>query len=469
MKNSKKRIFKINLIILLGTLFLGSCQVQDDWLNAKRDKSDITPKSLDDFQAVLDNSNTLNKSYPMLGMMSTDNVFLPDNILGSVSERERNAYSWAKDIFKGSASSDFAAPYIAIGFCNIVLEGISGIKPTDPQTAQLTNIKGQALFHRAMSLYNLSQLFCKPFNPSTAGSDLGLQLKVSSDPNEKVKRSSVQETYEFILSDLKAAIELLPDQQLYTTRPSRKAALALLSKVHLSMQDYKSAAEAASLVLGDNPVLLDFNEDKVKPTATYVFPAYSNQMANDEIIFFAYGITLTSLWPVNNVGFVDSLFYQSYHVNDLRKTLFYKTNADGLAKFTGAYTGSFYNFSGIATNEILLVLAESLARTGETTKALLLLDSLLVKRFKSGTYQKLTVSADQVLAAILEERRKELPFTGQLRWEDLRRLNQDPKFAKTLTKLVNGVKLELAPNGNRYVFPFPDQEILLSSVQQNDR
>lgn len=469
MKNSKEVISKIHLVFLLSSLLLGSCQMQDDWLNQKRDKSDITPKSLDDFQAVLDNSNTLNKGYPMLGMTGTDNVFLPDNILGSVSERERNAYSWAKDIFNGSTSSDFAAPYIAIGFCNIVLEGISGIKPTDAQTSQFTNIKGQAFFHRAMSLYNLSQLFCKPFSPSTAGSDLGLQLKVSSDPNEKPKRSSVKETYEFILSDLKSAISLLPEQQLYTTRPSKRAALALLSKVHLSMQDYKSAAEAASLVLTDNLVLLDFNSDKVKPSATYVFPAYSNQMANDEIIFFAYGMSLVSLWPVNNVGFVDSLLYKSYHDNDLRKTLFFRRNADGMAKFTGAYTGTFYNFSGIATNEILLVLAESLARTTETAKALALLESLLVKRFKSGTYQKLTVSADQVLAAILEERRKELPFTGQLRWEDLRRLNQDPKFSRTLTKIVNGVKIELAPNDSRYVFPFPDQEILLSGVQQNLR
>jgi hypothetical protein len=469
MKHSNKGISKIHLIILLGSLLLGSCQMQDDWLNAKRDKSDITPKSLDDFQAVLDNSNTLNKGYPMLGMISTDNLYLPDNILGSVSERERNAYGWAKDIFNGSASNEFAAPYIAIGFCNIVLEGISSIKPTDAQTAQLTNIKGQALFHRAMSLYNLSQLFCKPFNPSTAGSDLGLQLKLSSDPNEKVKRSSVKETYEFILSDLKLAIELLPEKQLYTTRPSRKAAIALLSKVHLSMQDYKSAADAASSVLGENLVLLDFNGDKVKPSATYVFPAYSNQMVNDEIIFYAYGMSLVSLWPVNNVGLVDSLLYKSYHANDLRKTLFFKTNAEGLAKFTGAYSGTFYNFSGIATNEILLVLAESLARTGQTAKALALLESLLIKRFKSGTYQKLTVPDDQVLATILEERRKELPFTGQLRWEDLRRLNQDPRFARTLTKMVNGVKKELPPNDSKYVFPFPDQEILLSGVQQNER
>jgi hypothetical protein len=469
MKNRKKDISKIHLIMILSSILLGSCQMQDDWLNAKRDKSDITPKSLDDFQAVLDNSNTLNRGYPMLGMMSTDNLFLPDNILGSVTERERNAYNWAKDIFNGAASSDFAAPYIAIGFCNIVFEGISTIKPTQAQTSQFENIKGQAFFHRAMSLYNLSQLFCKPFNPSTAGIDLGLQLKVSSDPNEKVKRSSLKETYEFILSDLTSAIPLLPEQQLYTTRPTRKAALALLSKVNLSMQDYTSAAKAASSVLGDNPVLLDFNGDKVKPAAVYVFPAYSNQMANDEILFFAYGTTLTSLWPVNNIGFVDSLFYKSYHVNDIRKTLFYKTNGQGLARFTGSYSGSFYNFSGIATNEILLVLAESLARTGESEKALTYLELLLMKRFKSGTYQKLTISGDQVLATILEERRKELPFTGQLRWEDLRRLNLNSKFAKTLTRTVNGVKIELAPNDNRYVFPFPDQEILLAGVKQNER
>ena len=455
--------------LLLFTLVLGSCQMQDDWLNSKRDKSDITPKNLNDFQAVLDNSNTMNRSYPMLGMTGTDNLYLPDDNFGSVSQREQNAYSWGKDIYHGGAASDFAVPYIVTEYCNIVLEGIAALKIAEAEKTQFDNIKGQALFHRAMSLYNLSQLFCKPYQPATAASDLGLQLKVSADPNEKVKRSSVKETYEFMLVDAKLAAQLLPEKQAFTTRPSKRAATGLLSKIYLSMQDYKNAAAAAGQCLGQNPELLDFNSPKIKPLATYVFPPFSNQHANEEILYYASAQTFASLWPVNNVGFADTLLYKSYHPDDLRRSLFFKQNTSGLAKFTGSYTGTNLNFSGLASNEILLVQAESLARTAESGRAKALLDLLLTKRYKTGTYKKTDIADSQLLGWILNERRKELPFTGQLRWEDLRRLNLDPAFAKTLVRMIKGQKYELPPGDARYVFPFPDAEIQLSGVQQNNR
>jgi tetratricopeptide (TPR) repeat protein len=469
MKNRKSLFFLASAVCLLVILILSSCQKQDDWLNVKRDKSDITPKTLDDFQAVLDNTNTMNLGYPMLGLTGTDNVYLPDNILGSVSEPERNAYGWAKSIYNGVSTGDFRSPYVAIEFCNIVLDGISKLPVSSSQQTQLNNLKGQALFHRAMSLYNLSQLFCKPFNPSTAGSDLGLQLKVSSDPNEKVQRSSLKETYDFILSDLKTALSLLPKNQQYTTRPSLRAAQGLLAKVYLSMQQYQDSLESADAALGENPSLLDFNSSKIDSSETFVFPPYSNQLANEEIFFFACGQTMVSLWPVYTVGFADSLLFKSYDDNDLRRTLFFNTNNRGQAKFKGSYTGTYRNFSGIAANELLLIKSECLARTGQPSQAKVLLDALLVKRFKSGTYKPLDVSNEGVLATVLTERRKELAFTGQIRWEDLRRLNQDPVFAKTITRTINGVKVELPPNDSRYVFELPEQEIQLSGVQQNVR
>lgn len=469
MKNRKFFFLAGQLTVFVVMLSLGSCQVQDDWLNVKRDKSDISPKTLDDFQAVLDNSNTVNKGYPMLGLTGTDNVYLPDNILGSLTEPERNAYSWGKSIYLGAPTGDYSVPYVVIEFCNIVLDGISGLTISSSQQAQYNNLKGQALFHRAMSLYNLSQLFCKPYYVSTADTDPGLQLKVSSDPNEKVQRSSVKDTYDFILSDLKTALSLLPQNQQYATRPSSRAAHGLLAKVYLSMQQYQNSLESSEASLGENPDLLDFNSSKIDPSETFVFPPYSNQLANEEILYFACGQTMVSLWPVYTVGFADSLLFKSYDENDLRKTLFYNVNSTGQAQFKGSYSGTYMNFSGIAANELLLIQAECLARNSQPAKAKVLLDALLVKRFKTGTYKTLTVSDEKVLAAVLTERRKELAFTGQIRWEDLRRLNQDPVFAKTLNRTINGVKVQLPPNDSRYVFELPQQEIQLSGVQQNIR
>jgi hypothetical protein len=68
----------------------------------------------------------------------------------------------------------------------------------------------------------------------------------------------------------------------------------------------------------------------------------------------------------------------------------------------------------------------------------------------------------------LLERRKELCFRG-LRWQDLRRLNKEPEYAKTLTRKIDGITYTLPPNDPKYVFPIPPNVIALSGMQQNPR
>jgi hypothetical protein len=73
------------------------------------------------------------------------------------------------------------------------------------------------------------------------------------------------------------------------------------------------------------------------------------------------------------------------------------------------------------------------------------------------------------LVFVLNERRKELPNTGQVRWEDLRRLNTDSRFARTLTRVNNGIIYTLLPGDPRYVFPFTAKIIQQEGLQQNER
>ncbi|QPQ52041.1 hypothetical protein H3Z85_00490 [Chryseobacterium indologenes] len=70
---------------------------------------------------------------------------------------------------------------------------------------------------------------------------------------------------------------------------------------------------------------------------------------------------------------------------------------------------------------------------------------------------------------IINERRKELPFTANLRWEDLRRLNMDDKFAKKLTRNIGVNIYTLEANSPRYVFPIPPVEINFHPLTQNIR
>lgn len=162
--------------------------------------------------------------------------------------------------------------------------------------------------------------------------------------------------------------------------------------------------------------------------------------------------------------------YNSYENGDLRKKVFYRGTSPNIS-FTGNQTGNSGNFSGLATNELYLIKSESLIRLGNIKDGLEALNQLLKKRWAQNVdyTAKTAVNEEQALKLILNERRKEMPFTSNSRWEDLRRFNKDSRFAQTLTRTINGELYSLPPNDSRYVYPIPPLEILKSSLEQNIR
>lgn len=465
--NQQLRPLNITLILFLIFISIFSCKKQDEFLDIKSKLSDVTPTTLPDFQALLDNESIMIVSRPSISLISSGNLYLTDADYAAQSTYERAAYRWDPNTWQGQTSTDWTRSYQAIGYANVVLDGIQKLNPAE---SNYNSIKGSALFHRAYNLYNLASLFCKPFTVSTADTDPGIPIRLSSDINIKSSRGTVQDVYDRIINDLKAALLLLPPSQLYKTRPDQNAGNFLLAKVYLSMEDYDNALKYANAALAINSTLLDFNNNNlVNLTATYRFPTYVK--GNPEIIFYSSGILYIPSSPSTaSSGQVDSILYKLYDANDLRKLYFFKSNGSGRVKFQGSYTGANSNFSGMANNEIYLIRAECYARQGKTTEAMADLNALLSKRWITGTFTPLVASdTDNALKLILQERRKELCFTPNVRWEDLRRLNKDPRFATTLTRVINSVTYTLAPNDKKYVFPIPDAEIQLTGMPQNER
>lgn len=446
-----------------------SCQKQSDWLNAKRQQSDIVPSTLDDFQAILDNS-AMNTNYPMIGQLGADNYYIPDDNIGVISSVEKNAYLWTKDIFEGAPSSDYTFCYIIVGYANIVLEGLANLEINVADQERYNSITGQALFFRASMFCELAGVFCKPFDNATAATDLGICVRTKSNVNQIEPRATVQRTYDQIVNDLKLAIPLLPVSQSHKTRPSKSAAFALLARVYLLMGDYQNAKRFADSTLEYANSILDFNGSSVSLSRPYRFPDFST--GNDEIIFYAYAIGYGGTIPSESLSrsYVDSVLYGSYDNDDLRKLYFFSTAISGKPKFRGTYAGIGRNFSGIAVNEVYLIRAECNARLNNPVACVSDINFLLERRYRTGTYTPFnTTDADVALIKVLEERRKELPFTGQIRWQDLRRLNKEPGFAKTLLRNVGGVQYQLPANDRRYVYPFPQNEIDHAGIQQNER
>lgn len=448
------------MFILLAVL-VESCNKQD-WLDVKSSKADLVPKTIQDFQAILDNDKIMNSDYPAIGILGCDNYYVTyTSWLAAFNANERNAYIWAPDIWAGSTGFDWNNAYRLIAYANIVLEGITKIHPSATELSEWNNAKGSALFYRAYAFYDLAQLFAKPWDSATAATDPGIPLRLTADVNVHSTRSTLKETYDMIIKDLKEAESLLPQSPLYVTRPSKTSVEGLLARVFFNQREYDKSLEWSDKYLDHANTLIDFNS--LDPKVTYSLPNF--QAKNKEITFYAAcNIYSLALYPI-----VDTTLYRSYDSNDLRRSVLYKSRSSGIL-FLGSYTGSANAFDGVATNEILLINAESKARMGYTADAVDGLNSLLIKRYATGTFIPYAASdADEVINKIIEERRKELPFTGSLRWQELRRLNKEPARAITLTRLLNGQLYTLLPNDNRYVYPIPPDEIQLSRIAQNPR
>jgi hypothetical protein len=439
----------LTLILIIGQFC--SCK---KYLEAKPDQSIATPSTLDDLEGILNNYSTINARYPSASEVSSDDFYLVSSDWNSLADAQRNYYVRQK---YADFVGDYSSPYFAIGYSNVILDALPGIN--GDQTRR-NIIEGNARFIRASYHYSIAQLFAKPYDKSTASTDLGIALRLTSDPAKKPVRSTVADTYGQLINDLKMSIPLLPPLPDTKYRASKTAAYGLLARVFLSMRDYNNAGLYADSALALYNKLIDYNT--LSATATIPFKQF-----NDEVIYDERGSPPAAL--LQSKARIDTLLFASYATNDLRRTVLFKSNANGSKAFKGNYTGlsNATLFTGIATNELYLIRAETAARSGDLTKALVALNSLLKTRWKTGTFvQVAATDPNQLMLLILQERRKDLLFRS-LRWTDLRRLNFESDYKKTLTRNLGGTIYTLDPNSPRYVFQIDQSAVNISGLQQN--
>ncbi|AGA77646.1 RagB/SusD family nutrient uptake outer membrane protein [Echinicola vietnamensis] len=467
-KRNSIRYYGLRIFLAVEIIFLAGCSELNTWLDEKSTLSDSRPETLTDMRAILDYAEWMNYFCPSMGDLGTDNIYMDIQAFNSAPETQRNAYIWADVIFNEPESLDWTSAYRKIAHANVALDGLNSIKRTSANSAEYDAVKGTALFFRGFTYYGLAQMFCKVYSESNMQS-LGLPLRITSDINITPKRSSLEQTYDQIFQDLHEALALLPDVTSYQTRPTKTSVRGLLARVYLNIGDFQNALMYADMALKDNNNLLDFNDSSlVNLSSFYRFPVHP---LNPEIMFWAASNLHYVISPLNiMISSVSNDLYQKYDDNDLRKKFFFAEEGENEIKFRGTYSGLNRNFAGIAVNEVILIRAECNARIGNVSDAKEDINLLLEKRYLKGTFEPISIDhPDSLLNKILEERRKELPFTAQLRWDDLRRLNLDERFAKTMKRELGNQVYSLPPNDPRYVFPIPLMDVQLGDLQQNER
>ncbi len=91
-------------------------------------------------------------------------------------------------------------------------------------------------------------------------------------------------------------------------------------------------------------------------------------------------------------------------------------------------------------------------------------------RIKNNVHFPTTYSKDEVLKMVIDERRKEFAFVGLTRLIDLKRLNRESWFAKTITHSAGSEGTWTLPaNDLRYIMPVPENVLSFNDMPQYER
>lgn len=440
--------------MILAALAMGSCK---KYLELKPNKKLLTDPTLQQLQGLLDNNDRMNRNSPSAGEVSADDYYLSTTAYNAFTYApDKAAYLWEEEIVFSAFPNSWTYAHDPIYYANVALEFLEKIPKNNLNAIAHDNAKGSALYFRSKCFLENVITWAKAYDRNTAASDLGIPLRLNSDFNEPSVRASVQASYDKIISDLEQSIRLLPVTPEHVMRPSRPAAYALLSRTYLAMREYDKAGKYADSCLQLKNTLIDYNT--LNGAASFPLAIF-----NAEVIM-QNTLSTSSLFSKT----MDTTLYRSYAANDLRKTIFFRSNPDGSYAFKGSYNGSTTLFSGLATDEMYLTRAECFARAGNTTAALNDLNALLVKRYRSGTFVPVTAASSQeALNKILTERRKEL-IHRNVRWMDVKRLNKEGANI-TLRRMINNKMYELPPNDPRYALPLPGYIVSITGMPQNPR
>lgn len=439
--------------------------------------------------APQDQNNYSNTGYTfMLGDLGTDNLKVRSTA-GSFIAVEQASYS--QNEHDGLLLSMWQWGYNAIDYANNIIRGINKYGRFDEATKQ--QYIAEAKFIRA---YIYLQLLSMYGDQALLGNDAGygVVLKLTPydgyDPDHPSGRSTNAQCWAQIIDDLTSALPYLstdvpsPSQR---TRANRYVAQALLSRVYLYKGSYTGnrdelqlAAAYADSVLSQSAYTFATSPAEYRanlfPSNEYYDGAYPNPTTySGELLFFEPSRLQTADFPNGLQGYyrktsfsIPATALAAYDTADVRRTALIgvgSTTDNPLDLTSLKYDGGQYNdviYFRLA--ELKLTRAETLARVAGnvTAEAVALLNEVHGRAFSATNRPApYTVadfaSLDDFLRAVLRERRLELAYEGQYRWDLMRTGN-----------LLGDATLGAVPPA-RWNLPIPTHELRLTTgtITQN--
>jgi len=336
--------------------------------------------------------------------------------------------------------------YAAINVVNNVLSAIPIVNEGDRD-----RVEGEALFIRGMVYFDLVRFYAKTYDAGQANTQEGVPLVITPtrgiNEGNLVKRNSVEEVYNQVISDLTRAATILPESN--GIFPGSGAANALLARVYLQKGDFPKARDAANTVIESQVFSL-------RPNYASVF---NGDVAGSEDIFAIEfttqdeGSSATEFWSIPQFGGRDGDIeilpghLNLYDANDERFALFF----DGAAAIrSGKWNNLFGVVNLLRLAEMYLIRAETNQRLGTNVGDTPLADYNVIHTRAGLTAKEGNITLEDIIL----ERRLELAHEGH-KIHDHKRL-----------KLNVG---SLPYSDSKLVFPIPAREIEANtSLSQNE-
>lgn len=319
----------------------------------------------------------------------------------------------------------YTGSYHIIYFLNSMLDGFSG--PNGLSAAKDTALTGEVKLLRAWIYFYLVNLY----------GDVPLVTATLYSATATQPRAPTTAVWQQILNDLQDAQKALPAGYITNdrTRPVQAVALALLARVWLYRGNWSQAAMAASQVIGDGRFQLEADLTRVflngSQEAIWQFrPVYSQQLPTLETVAVATAEGAAFL-PKNDSaapGYVlQNSLLNSWEAGDQRVSAWTKkavVRGRSIVypwKYKQAVrpqVDAEYE-TVLRLAELYLIRAEARARMGDMSGAAADLNVVRQRAGLGGTTAGGTV--DDLLDAIMRERRVELMAEWGHRWLDLKR------------------------------------------------
>jgi len=404
--------------------------------------------------AVLGIYNELSRSAFSSGFVNSITVLAglsSDNLRSTVSSANRVDFEENEILIQNSNNLGiWSSAYYIVYMCNAVLDGLNtytGVSETMKQ-----KLIGEVIFVRAFTYFQLVNLY----------GDLPLILSSDYRNNANRSRNPIDEIYDQIEEDLLRAIELLDTnyENGERLRPNKFTAMALLARVYLYLEDWEKAENWSGQVINGTEhfgILNDLNAVFLANTREAIWqisPKGRGEIGSHT----REGNVFILLTNTGNVALSEDLF-AAFPDNDLRIQNWIGIYDTENERYYYPFKYKIKNAIGDATEysmvlrlaEQYLIRAEARTEQGKLPGAIADLDII---RQRSGlepiAILDPNIAQDELLEAIMKERRRELFTEWGHRWLDLKRTEKATETLGPIKPLWQSTDVN---------YPIPEEEI----------